>query len=145
MIAEGRKRFNTWTGGLFITLGFISFGLAGWIAAHPQPPKPHPVSGVPQTDRDSCRAALSRLSFVAQVKSNDIVVQSYQWDEDPEGTLLKASLGMAVCKTMVLKNFCMGEGCNPAGISFTLTGGSSEPEKVEKKDAKKPAPATPKK
>ena len=125
MTPEGKRKFNTYMGSLFLVLGLIAWVLAIFIATTPATAKPAPVNGTPTIDLNSCRQALTRMKYSAEVKGKDIVVReslSESADEDAiRRQLEKATIGSTMCK-LSLKAFCMGEACeDPAQLTFVLT------------------------
>ncbi len=118
MSPEQRRKFNTAAGGLFIGAGVIAWALAAYFAVTPNPPKPVPVAGGAVVDIGSCRSALSVLGYQANLKGEE--VEAFEpLGTDPKTQLDRASVATTMCK-LQLKTFCMGEGCEKPGLSFTL-------------------------
>lgn len=120
MNPEQQRKYNTIFGGLFLGLGIITWLLAVFFAVVPNAEAPTPVTGNTSIDLQSCRTALGQLGYSANVAANKSDVTAYEpFGSDPKAQLEKATVGVLVCK-LSLQSFCMGEGCERPGISFTL-------------------------
>lgn len=118
MTPDQQRKFNTAFGGIFIAGGFICLAMALWFAIKPNDPAPHPVLGGTTIDLQSCRKAVQDLGFVAQLKGQDVTAHQALSD-DPQAQLERASTAILVCK-LPLHSFCMGQGCEQPGLSFTV-------------------------
>lgn len=118
MTPDQQRKFNTTLGGVFIAGGFICLAMALWFAIKPNEPAPHPVLGGTSIDLQSCRKAIGDLGYVVTLKGQDITAHE-PLSEDPQAQLERASTGVLLCK-LALQSFCMGQGCQPAGVSFTI-------------------------
>ncbi len=118
MSPEQRRKFNTAAGGLFIGAGVVAWALAVYFAVTPNPPKPAPTAGTALVDLGSCRSALSVLGYQATLKGDEI--EAFEpMGADPKDQLERASVATTMCK-LQMKTFCVGEGCEKPGLSFTL-------------------------
>jgi hypothetical protein len=122
MSPEQKRKFNTGVGSIFLGLGAIGWGLTAYYALVPNPPAAPMIAEAPKVDIASCRAALDSWGYQAtQVK--DTVLAFENLAPNPQLQLDKATMAVVVCK-LPLKSFCMGEGCETPGLSFSLQGGT---------------------
>ncbi len=129
MTPDGKRKFNTLVGSLFLLLGVGGWAMTGYLVLTPAPPKPHPVSLAPKVDANSCRIVLQRLGYETTVRKDEVVAIE-RGLSDPEDQLRRASLAISACK-IDLKEFCMGTSCEPEGLTFTLSNVVSDGKDVK--------------
>lgn len=113
-----QRKFNTTLGGVFIAAGLLAWMLAIYFAVKPNEPAPAPVVGLVSIDTQSCRTAWSQLGYLATATNTD--VSAYEaLSADPKEQLERATTAILLCK-LPLRNFCMGQGCERPGVSFTV-------------------------
>lgn len=119
MTPEQRKNFNTVFGTLLLVTGLVAWGLTAYFAVTPKEAQPVAVSPAQApVDLGSCRNALAELGYSASVQQGKIQASTPLTD-NPRDQLEKASTAVLLCK-LALETFCIGEGCEIPGVSFTL-------------------------
>lgn len=118
MTPEQKRKFNTTAGSIFIALGLIAWGMTMYYAFVPNPPMPTQAHNAPVVDINSCASTLNTWGYQTKIIDGEISIFE-QLTTFPEQQLDKATMAIAVCK-LDLKTFCMGEGCEEPGVSFTL-------------------------
>lgn len=104
-----QKSVNLFATILFVLGGIFCFGLTAYFAITPAAPKPAKfISATP--DIDGCQIALTQLGFKVEHKNVNLIINTLNIEKDPQATVEKASIGIALCH-MSLKKFCMGESC----------------------------------
>lgn len=119
MTPDGKRKFNTLVGSLFLLLGVGGWAMTGYLVLTPAPPKPHPVSLAPKVDANSCRIVLQRMGYETTVRRDEVSAIE-RGLSDPEDQLRRATMAIAACK-IPLQAFCMGTTCQPEGLTFTLS------------------------
>lgn len=119
MTPEQRKNFNTIFGTLLLATGLVAWGLTAYFAFTPNEAKPAATAAVrAPVDLGSCRNALAELGYSASVQQGKIQASTPLTD-NPREQMEKASTAVLLCK-LDMESFCIGEGCEIPGVSFTL-------------------------
>ena len=128
MTPEQQKKQNVWFGGVYLALGLVAWGLAGYFVVVPRAVKPAPAISI-KTDIPSCLGALTELGYAASDKS-DVIVAYEPISTTPKEQLEKASIAATICHHPMV-NFCMGEGCEKPGLTLQISKMSEPAPDVE--------------
>ena len=118
MTPQQQRRFNTTFGGVFVAAGLLAWMLAIYFAIKPNEKAPAPVIAAPTVDLQSCRAAWSQLGYLATATATDVTAYE-ALSADPKEQLDRATTAILLCK-VPLRSFCMGQGCERPGLTFTV-------------------------
>lgn len=118
MSPEQKRKFNTVFGSVFLASAAVAWGLTAYFAFTPAPPKPAPVHREPVVNLGSCQMVLQSMGYQVSIVNNEVVAHE-PLSDDPQRQLDKSTAAVNVCR-LSLKEFCMGEGCERPGMSFTL-------------------------
>jgi len=117
MNPESQKKFNTVLGSGLLAAGILSWAMAFVFAVTKAEPVPAPVINNYVSFND-CRNNLMQLGYTVQSENQQLT--AYEgFREDASRQLDKATIAILGCG-YDLTSFCMGEGCQRPGISFSI-------------------------
>jgi hypothetical protein len=120
MSPEQKRKFNTVFGGVFMVTGIFAWALTAYFAVTPNPPKPAPVMAGATIDLASCQNSLRALGYAVTMKDKDITAHETLSLDDPKAQLDRATVAATVCR-LPMKTFCMGQGCEKAGVTIVVS------------------------
>lgn len=137
MNPESQKKFNTVMGSGLLAAGILSWVAAFVFAVTKAEPVPAPVINNYVAFND-CRNNLMQLGYSVQANNKELTAYE-TFNENVAAQLDKATIAILGCGYDLVR-FCMGEGCEKPGISFTirqpanLKEAPSDPKKAKSSD-----------